>query len=49
MKIACVQMNIVFADPEKNFLTVEKYVEEAAKAQAGYRNFSRNVEFGLCA
>lgn len=34
MKIACAQMNIVFADPEKNFLTVEKYAEEAAKAQA---------------
>ena len=34
MKIACVQMNIAFANVEENFRTVEKYVEEAAKAEA---------------
>lgn len=33
MKIACVQMNIAFGEPEKNFLAVQKYIEEAAKAQ----------------
>lgn len=34
MKIACVQMDIAFANPEKNFFAVEKYIKEAAKAQA---------------
>ena len=34
MKIACVQMNIHFGEPAKNFTTVEKYIEEAAKAHA---------------
>ncbi len=32
MKIACVQMNIHFGEPAKNFTTVEKYIEIAAKA-----------------
>jgi predicted amidohydrolase len=34
MKVACVQMNIAFGEPDKNFLAVEKYTEEAAKAGA---------------
>ena len=34
MKIACVQMNINFGDPETNFRAVEKYIEIAAKAHA---------------
>ncbi len=34
MKIACVQMDIAFADLEKNFLAVEKYVADAANGQA---------------
>ncbi|MGE8080148.1 carbon-nitrogen family hydrolase [Peribacillus loiseleuriae] len=33
MKIACVQMNIAFGEPDKNFTTIEKYIEEAANAQ----------------
>ena len=32
MKIACVQMNISFGEPEKNFAAVEKYIKEAATA-----------------
>ncbi|WP_147534646.1 carbon-nitrogen family hydrolase [Bacillus marasmi] len=32
MKVACAQMNIAFAEPEKNFLTIEYFVSEAAKA-----------------
>lgn len=31
MKIACVQMDVVFGKPEKNFAVVKQYVEEAAK------------------
>ena len=31
MKIACVQMNISYGEPEKNFAAVEKYIKEAAK------------------
>jgi omega-amidase len=34
MRIACVQMNIAFGEPEKNFLAVKKYLEEAANADA---------------
>ena len=34
MKMACVQMNIHFGEPAKNFTTVEKYIEIAAKAHA---------------
>ena len=34
MKIACVQMNIHFGEPEKNFPAVEKYIEIAAKSHA---------------
>lgn len=34
MKIAVVQMNVVFADPERNFSEVKKFVEEGAKAGA---------------
>lgn len=34
MKIACVQMNIDFGEPEKNYTAVEKYVAEAAEAAA---------------
>lgn len=34
MKIACVQMDIAFADLDKNFLAVEKYVADAANARA---------------
>ena len=34
MKIACIQMNIAFGEPEKNYQAVEKYVIEAAKASA---------------
>jgi omega-amidase len=34
MKVACVQMNIAFGAPEKNFAAVEKYIEEAARAGA---------------
>jgi predicted amidohydrolase len=34
MKIACVQMDIAFGEPEKNFENVQKYIEEAAKAGA---------------
>ncbi|MFJ5622809.1 carbon-nitrogen family hydrolase [Peribacillus loiseleuriae] len=33
MKIACVQMDIAFGEPEKNFTAIEKYIEEAANAQ----------------
>lgn len=33
MKIACVQMNIAFGEPEKNFEAAQKYIKEAAKAQ----------------
>lgn len=32
MKIACVQMDITFGEPEGNYAAVEKYIEEAAKA-----------------
>lgn len=32
MKIACAQINIAFAEPVKNFASIEKYVIEAAKA-----------------
>ena len=31
MKIAVVQMDVAFADPEKNFSQVERFVEEAAR------------------
>ncbi|WP_251555459.1 carbon-nitrogen family hydrolase [Neobacillus muris] len=34
MKIACVQMNIVYAEPEVNFAAVEEYTQKAAKAGA---------------
>ena len=34
MKIAIVQMNVVFANPERNFFEVEKFVGEGAKADA---------------
>ena len=34
MKMACVQMNIHFGEPAKNFTTVEKYIEIAANAHA---------------
>lgn len=34
MKIAIVQMNIKFADPDKNFEAIKEYVEEAYKEQA---------------
>ncbi|WP_462408712.1 carbon-nitrogen family hydrolase [Neobacillus sp. Marseille-QA0830] len=34
MKIACVQMNIAFAEPEKNFIAVEEYTKKAVKAGA---------------
>jgi omega-amidase len=34
MKIACVQMDITFANPEQNFKAVEKYIEEAAQGGA---------------
>lgn len=34
MKIACVQMDIAFGEPEKNFAVAGKYIEEAAKAGA---------------
>lgn len=34
MKIACVQMNIAFGEPEKNFAAVKKYLEEAARANS---------------
>src|SRR4051794_21808978 len=34
MKMACVQMNIEFGKPETNFTAVEKYIVEAAKANA---------------
>lgn len=34
MKIACVQMDIAFADPQKNFVTAEKYIKECAEAGA---------------
>jgi omega-amidase len=34
MKIACVQMNIAFGEPEKNFAAVENYLAEAVKAKA---------------
>lgn len=34
MKIACVQMNIAFAEPEKNFTAVEHYIQKAAQAGA---------------
>ena len=30
MKIACVQMDILYGEPEKNFAAIEKYIEEAA-------------------
>ena len=30
MKIACVQMNINFGDPETNFHAVEKYIEDSS-------------------
>ncbi|WP_077213547.1 carbon-nitrogen family hydrolase [Bacillus dakarensis] len=34
MKIAIVQMNIAFADSNKNFAAIKEYVEEASKAKA---------------
>lgn len=34
MKIACVQMDIAFGEPDQNYTAIEKYIEEAAKAQA---------------
>jgi len=34
MKIAIVQMNVVFANPDRNFFEVEKFVGEGAKAGA---------------
>jgi omega-amidase len=34
MKMACIQMNIEFGKPETNFTAVEKYIVEAAKANA---------------
>lgn len=34
MKIACVQMDVAFGEPEKNFAVADKYIEEAAKAGA---------------
>ena len=34
MKIACVQMNIHFGEPETNFHAVEKYIREAAAFHA---------------
>ena len=30
MKIGCIQLDIAFSDPEKNFSQVEKWVREAA-------------------
>lgn len=33
MKIACVQMDIAFGEPEKNLTAIEKYIEEASNAQ----------------
>lgn len=33
MKIACVQMNIAFGEPEANYTAIEKYVKEAAEAK----------------
>lgn len=33
MKLAIVQMNILFGEPEKNFAEVEKYIEEASKSE----------------
>ncbi|GER68140.1 hypothetical protein BpJC4_26110 [Weizmannia acidilactici] len=29
-KIACIQMDIAYGDPEKNFNTAEKWIEKAA-------------------
>ncbi|KKK38535.1 hydrolase [Mesobacillus campisalis] len=34
MKIACVQMDIAFGNPERNFEAIETYIEEAANAKA---------------
>lgn len=34
MKIACVQMDIAFGEPEKNFIVAGKHIEEAARAGA---------------
>lgn len=34
MKVACVQMDIAFGEPDKNYRAIEKYTEEAANAQA---------------
>ncbi|MCU9612008.1 carbon-nitrogen family hydrolase [Caldibacillus lycopersici] len=34
MKIACVQMDIQFANPENNFTAITRYVEEAARNDA---------------
>lgn len=49
MKIAIVQMNIAFADPEQNFSKVEKFVEEGAKAGADVLVFPEmwNVGYAL--
>jgi len=33
MKLACVQMNISFGEPQKNFTAVENYIKEAVQAQ----------------
>jgi omega-amidase len=34
MKIACVQMDIVFGNPEKNFANVKQYIQQAASNKA---------------
>ncbi|MBB6445491.1 carbon-nitrogen family hydrolase [Bacillus benzoevorans] len=34
MKAACVQMNILYGDPEQNFARAEQYIIEAAEAKA---------------
>jgi predicted amidohydrolase len=33
MKIAYVQMNILYGEPQQNFTKVEKYMNEAANSQ----------------
>lgn len=34
MKIACVQIDVAFGEPERNFVAVEKYIQEAAENNA---------------
>ena len=34
MKIACIQLDVAFAEPEKNFSNVQKYIEKVASEGA---------------